>query len=184
MDLSDEALMRRFQAGDRGAFAALVERHRDHALHFCQRMLRDPEAAEDMAQEGFARILLHPDGWAGRSRFTTYLFAILKNLCLDELRWRSRWRSGSLETAPDQTDPGPTPEEAVALRLERERVAAALDELSPDQRAALVLREYHRLSYEEIAGVMDWTDAKTKITIYRARLALGRRLTAGGGSEA
>jgi len=181
---TDEALMRQFQAGDRSAFAVLVERHRVHAIHFCQRMLRDPDEAEDMAQEGFARILLHPERWAGRSRFTTYLFAILKNLCLDELRWRSRWASPSpLEAVTETPDPGPTPEEAVALRLERERVAAALDRLSPDQKAALVLREYHGLSYEEIATVMDWSEAKTKIVIYRARLALGQRLRDEGGSE-
>lgn len=181
--VTDERLMQRLQAGDSGAFATLVERHRGHAIHFCRRMLQDPDMAEDMAQEGFARILLHPGGWSGSSRFTTYLFAILKNLCIDELRWRSRWQSRDLAAIPERPDPGPTPEEQVSRSLDREWVAHAIAQLSPDHRAALILREYHRLSYQEIAAIMGWSDAKTKITIYRARLALGKRLTAEGGTD-
>lgn len=184
MEISDEALMRRFQQGDRAAFAALVGRHRLHACHFCLRMLHDPDMAEDMAQEGFARILLHPERFAGRSRFTSYLFAILKNLCLDELRWRARWRSGPEVIDTHTPDPAPPPDELVAAEERHRLLHRSLLQLSPDHRAALVLREFHGLSYEEIADVMGWSEAKTKVTIYRARLALGRAYTAAGGGDA
>ncbi|HWI66713.1 MAG TPA: RNA polymerase sigma factor [Symbiobacteriaceae bacterium] len=184
MPVSDELLMRRFQAGDRSAFADLVRRHRSHALHFGLRMLHDPDMAEDVAQEAFARILLHPDRWTGRSRFTSYLFAILKNLCVDELRWRSRWQgcgdAGVLETP----DTAPPPDEQVVVAERDRRLHAALAGLSPDHRAALVLREFQELAYEEIAEVMGWSAAKTKVTIYRARLALGRAFTAAEGGHA
>jgi RNA polymerase sigma-70 factor, ECF subfamily len=184
MELTDEALMRRFQHGDRSAFATLVGRHRLHAFHFCLRMLHDPDMAEDMAQEGFARILQHPGRFTGRARFTSYLFAILKNLCIDELRWRSRWRRGQEMCETDSPDPAPPPDEQVA-RAERHRlVHIALAQLSPDFRAALILREFHDLPYEEIADVMGWSESKTKVTIYRARLALGRAYTAAGGGDA
>lgn len=180
--LPDEALMRRFQAGDQLAFETLVRRRREHAIRFCQQMLRDVESSEDMAQEAFSRILLQPHGWSGRSSFSTYLFAILKNLCLDELRWRSRWQNRAPQQS-DPPDPSPTPEEALTRQLERERVTALLEQLSPDYRAALLLREYHGLSYAEIAEIMEWTEAKTKVTIYRARVALGRELMTEGGYE-
>lgn len=182
MPVSDEILMQRLQAGDRGALAALVERHREHALHFCYRMLHDRDMAEDMAQEGFARILLHPEQWFGRARFTSYLFSILKNLCIDELRWRTRWR-GSTPDDWDTADPGPQPDEQVTRAEERREVHAALARLSPDHKAALILREFHGLPYEQISDVMGWSGAKTKITIYRARLALGRALTADEGGD-
>lgn len=172
---SDDAVMRQFQAGDRSAFATLVERHREHALHFCYRMLHDRDMAEDMAQEAFARILLHPERWSGRAPFTSYLFTILKNLCVDELRWRSRWGAPPGDEW-EPPDPAPLPDEQVARGEARRELHTALAGLSPDHKAALVLREYHGLPYDRIAEVMDWSAAKTKITIYRARLALGEVL--------
>lgn len=184
MELTDEALMRRFQQGDRAAFAALVGRHRLHACHFCLRMLHDPDMAEDVAQEGFARILLHPDRFTGRSRFTSYLFAILKNLCIDELRWRARWRNGPDIIDTRAPDPAPPPDEQVTEAERHRLLHTALAQLSPDFRAALILREFHDLSYAEIADVMGWSESKTKVTIYRARLALGRAYSAAGGGDA
>lgn len=178
MPVSDERLMQQFQNGDRAAFATLVQRHHQHALHFCERMLHDRDLAQDAAQEGFARILLHPEHWHGHARFTSYLFAILKNLCLDELRWQSRWRGAAPAAGWDPPDPAPLPDEQLA-RAEQERtLREALETLSADHRAALILREYQELSYAEIAEAMDWSAAKTKITIYRARLALGRAIRA------
>ena len=179
---TDETLMQRFQTGDRGALSALIERYREPALRFCYRMLHDPDMAEDMAQEGLARILLHPDHWSGRAKFSSYLFSILKNLCIDEMRWRSRWHGGTLENW-DTADLGPLPEEQIARVEQQQEVQAALARLGPDHKAALILREFHGLPYEQISDVMGWSEAKTKITIYRARLALGRVLSANEGGE-
>ena len=186
MPATDEELMHRFQKGDRTAFADLVERYRQPAVHFSLRMLHDRDQAEDMAQEAFARILLRSGGWTGRARFTTYLFTILKNLCIDELRWRSRWGHSPDYQSLEAPDTGSSPEAQVVTAEERRLVRTALEQLSPDHKAALLLREFHGLSYEEVAGVMGWTDSKTKITIYRARLALGRVLQAkeGGAADA
>jgi RNA polymerase sigma factor (sigma-70 family) len=178
MALTDETLMQQFQGGDRSAFAALVARHREHALHFCRRMIHDPHMAEDLAQEAFARILLHPERWSGRGAFTGYLFSTLKNLCIDEIRWRARWRGSAEAPLPDLPDPAPLPEEKAALSEQARQVRAALEHLSPDHKAALIMRAFHGLPYDQIARAMDWSEAKTKVTIYRARLALGRAFTA------
>ncbi len=189
----DEALMLAAGRGDSGAFAALVARHRERAVHFCHRLLLDRYAAEDVAQEGFVRLYLMRERYRPRARFTTLLYEILKNLCLDELSRRRRW---AVTGGPSGAEPreaaggagsrggaeavgGAAAEPATEEVLRREllqAVHACLGRLPTDFRAALVLREFEELSYEEVSKVMGWTSSKTRVTIHRARQRLASEL--------
>lgn len=154
--LTDEEAMERLRDdGDRRAFAEVVRRWRDRILGLCRRMLNDRDRAEDVTQDVFARLLAKPESFAHESRFSTFLWRVAVNACLDERRRMSRRRdAGSL--APD-ADPGNEASPlGAAVRKERaRRVRAALDELPDHYRAVVVLRHYEDLKFREVAEVLE-----------------------------
>jgi RNA polymerase sigma-70 factor (ECF subfamily) len=86
----DEELVRRFRAGEAEAFTRLVERHQQRVYRLCLRVLSDPEAAADVAQDTFITVLRKLDGFRGDAAFTTWLHRVAVNACYDELRRRRR----------------------------------------------------------------------------------------------
>src|SRR5262249_23629386 len=98
----DAALMLRVQRGDRAAFTELVEKHRQSVMNFVARTLRDPVEAEDIAQAAFVQVFKCAKRYEPSARFTTWLFTIARNLCLNEIRRRGRHSAESLDlTAPE-----------------------------------------------------------------------------------
>lgn len=183
---SDQQLMLAAGRGDQRAFEALVVRHRKRAVGFCLRMVGDVHAAEDLAQEAFARLYLMRQRYEPRAKFATLLYRVLRNLAVDELRRRNRWApppadaaragpAGQLGRIADHS-PAAQPEPEALRRDTAEAVRQALGRLAPDHRAALMLREFEGLEYRQIAEVMDWTLAKTKVTIHRAKRQLAAQL--------
>lgn len=173
---SDEELMLDTGRGDTEAFAVLVERHRERAVRFCFRLVGDWSTAEDVAQDGFVRLYRLGRDYRQRARFTTLLYTVLKNLCLDELRWRRRWKAPESDESREPVDHRGGPEES-ALRAETVAVVRkGLAALGPEQRVALVLRELEEASHAEICRIMDWSLPKTKVTIHRAKQKLARML--------
>jgi RNA polymerase sigma-70 factor, ECF subfamily len=191
---SDEELMLAAGREDEQAFALLVGRYRLRAIRFGVRMVGDVPTAEDIAQEAFTRLYLLRSRYRARARFSTLLYTVLKNLAVDELRRRSRWpraadqatrqlqRRGSDLGHSDPVaqiadgNPGAQPERAALLRDTAAAVARAVSGLTPDHRAAIMLRQFEELEYRQIADVMGWTLAKTKVTLHRARQQLAAAL--------
>jgi RNA polymerase sigma-70 factor (ECF subfamily) len=155
---TDERLMRRFQAGDAGAFEALVRRHRTVLWNFLLRQVGERARAEELLQETFLRAVKVSAEWQERAKVTTWLFTIARNLALDEARRAVHRRTEPLEGRDDAPGPidraaadDPPPDAAAEGALLRPRLEAALAALPPEQREVFLLREQGGLSFPEIA---------------------------------
>ncbi len=172
--------------GDQDAFAELVYTFQDAVYNLCYRMLSDAAEAEDAAQEVFLRAYTKLDSFDQMRSFKTWLLSIASNYCIDRLRKR-RLMYLSLDDEPTAaalalSSADPQPEEA-ALRSERsQHIQRLLDELSPDYRAAVILRYWYDYSYAEIAIMMETTESAIKSRLFRAREMLAQKLgeTSGG----
>jgi RNA polymerase sigma-70 factor (ECF subfamily) len=182
----DAALMLRVQEGDSGAFERLVERYRQPILNFVQRTLPDAGEAEDIAQQAFVQAWKAAGRYRATARFSTWLYTIARNLCLNELRRRGRHPAESME-APVETGEGavtrdyedtrvPGVLDQVLLGELTARIEEALADLPENQRSAILLFREQELAYEDIAGILGVSVSATKSLIHRGRETLKSRL--------
>lgn len=167
-ELDDAHLVTRARAGGADAFEELVRRHRDRVYRVALRMLDDPREAEDATQDVLLQTWRSLDRFRADSAFSTWVYRIAVNRCLNVLR--DRRRTEPLESDQDST--APSVEAAVASRLELDDVKRAITRLTPEQRAAFVLREVEGRTYEELAEVLDCSVSAVKSRLHRARLEL------------
>ena len=156
------------KAGDQDAFTTLYQRHQNGLLNFCYQMLRNYEDAGDVFQEAFRYVFSHADTYQPSARFTTYLYRIARNMCIDILRRRRRWNLQQLSTEIDVPDTGT----AQPPRLETEEIErslkTALEEVPEPYREVVLLRVAQGLPYEEIASITD-----TPLGTVKSRLHTG-----------
>jgi len=163
--LGDETLLLRHEAGDPRAFDELFRRYRQPLFHFILRFLRDESASQDAVQDVFLKVLRHPGSFEARSRFSTWLHAIARNLCLDMLRKRRLRNHPSLDQQlPNESGEasgpplverlradGPPPDEDAARGPLRLKLLVAIRAIPPEQRQVFLLREVAGLCFQEIA---------------------------------
>jgi RNA polymerase sigma-70 factor (ECF subfamily) len=182
----DAALMLRVKQGDWAAFTELVDKYKQPVMNLAYRMLRDPTEAEDLSQVVFLQVYKSAHRYEVSSKFSTWMFTIARNLCLNEIRRRSRHPADSLDTAQTEQDDRPArqfqdvktfspPDNLLRGELEQ-KVEEALADLPENQRTALLLCRAEELSYEEIAKVLGSTVSATKSLIHRARETLKHKL--------
>jgi RNA polymerase sigma-70 factor (ECF subfamily) len=182
----DAALMLRVKQGDTAAFTTLVEKYKQPVLNLAWRTLRDETEAEDLAQNVFVQAWKSAERYQATAKFSTWLFTIARNLCLNEIRRRVRHPAESLDQTRDDSEDQPlhqvvdkriaaAPDELLCAELEH-KVDEALSALPENQRTALVLCRQEELSYEEIAAVLGCSLSATKSLIHRARETLKARL--------
>ncbi len=182
----DAALMLRVKQGDSRAFTELVEKYKQPVINLIYRTLRDLAEAEDLAQNVFVQVYKSAHRYRTTAKFSTWLFTIARNLCLNEIRRRSRHPAESLD-APhpeqegqplrqfeDPKTPGPT-ETLLQGELEQ-KIEQALADLPENQRSAILLCRQEELSYEDIADVLGCSLSATKSLIHRARETLREKL--------
>lgn len=168
----DSLLVDAARRGDLDAFEVLVRRYQEPVYRVALRMLGSESDAQDASQEAFIRAWRSLARFRGDSVFATWLYRIVTNRCLNVLAAR-RPVEPLTEAHPD---PSADPAE-IAERRERFRaVADSILTLPAEQRAALVLREFQGLTYEEVAEVLGVSPAAVKGRIHRARLAVAERL--------
>jgi len=178
----DAVLMLRVKRGDRTAFTELVQKYQQPVMNFIYRTLRDETEAEDLAQNVFLQVYKSRARYRQTAKFSTWLFTIARNLCLNELRRRSRHPAESLEeTHPDNEDqPRLQIEDHAALspsekllqgELSR-KIADAVAGLPENQRSAILLCRQEDLSYEEMATILGCSLSATKSLIHRGRETL------------
>ena len=182
-DPTDESLMIRFQSGDRAAFTVLVRRHQGPLFNFALRYLRSSPVAEEVVQDAFVRVVQNAAEFKHEARFSTWLYTIARNLCIDQIRKRALRRHPSLDepkkaeegdgpTLGEQTADGKASVERAVVSLEiRERVASAIDALPEEQREVFLMREVSNLPFKEIAGIVGVSENTVKS---RMRYALER----------
>jgi len=182
----DAALMLRVKQGDTAAFTVLVEKYKQPVMNLAWRTLRDETEAEDLAQNVFVQAWKSAERYQATAKFSTWLFTIARNLCLNEIRRRVRHPAESLDQTRDDSDEQPVfqvvdkrisaaPDEMLRGELE-DKVDEALTALPENQRTALLLCRQEELSYEEIATVLGCSLSATKSLIHRARETLKARL--------
>ncbi|MBD3766243.1 MAG: RNA polymerase sigma factor [Rhodobacterales bacterium] len=168
-DLTDEALLAAYAAGDAAAARILTLRLTPRALSYAVRMLGDRAEAEDVAQEAMLRLWRAAPGWrAGEARPTTWLYRVVANLCTDRLRRRRP--APALDEVPEPADPAPGALSGLIADDRARALQAALADLPERQRQAVVLRHLEGLGNPEIAGIMD-----IGVEAVESLLARGRR---------
>jgi RNA polymerase sigma-70 factor (ECF subfamily) len=177
-DQCDEDLLALVGVGDRQAYHILVERHGRRVLGMARRMTGNLAEAEDVAQDAFLRVWQHAADWRDRgAKFTTWLYRVVMNLCLDR---RRRAPMAPLEAAGDPADERPSAEASVAARQRERAVANALAMLPDRQRAALVLSYYEGLSNAAAATVLAISVTALESLLVRARRSLRAELESRG----
>lgn len=178
VDLSDDELVRRARGGDRRAYGEIVERYQAAIIRRAQVLLRDPEAAQDAAQEAFVRAYAYLSSFDGRHRLYTWLARIVTNVCLSQMSGR-QWETLPLERAlliPTESLGEDDPELAALARERIQVLQDAISGLPTKYREVLVLRYWNDLAYDEIARLTRQSLGAVKTQLRRARLLLAENL--------
>jgi RNA polymerase sigma-70 factor (ECF subfamily) len=181
---SEESLLDATMAGDKLAFAEMVNRHERRILRLAQKITRNQEDAEEVVQDSFMQVFAHLEGFQRNCKFSTWLTKIAINAALMKIR-RRRSCDVSLDMLLNTDDRkafqsvrcvAPTPEERCSSQEERELVGRMLEYIKPLYRYPLQLHLLQDLSYTEIACLMGISNAAAKSRIHRAKLDLRRVL--------
>ncbi|HRU39543.1 MAG TPA: RNA polymerase sigma factor [Candidatus Goldiibacteriota bacterium] len=175
----DIQLMLKVKAGDRQAFNVIVDKYSREIINYAYRFTGIKEDAEDIGQEVFVRVFNAAPGYTASAKFTTWLYRIAYNACVDYIRKRKHGgKVSSLDAVEGETEiqvPDPNNKPADELMLDAEESAgirAALSLLPEKQRAALILKVYEDKSYAEIAEILGVSVASVESMIFRARTAM------------
>lgn len=165
---ADRWLVARVQAGDIDAYEVLVRRHRGRIYRIALRMLGNPHDAEDVAQDVVIQLWTAVAGFVGTSVFSTWLYRVVVNRCLNHVRAQRPTRP-VLDTDPRPADGA---DDTVIAEFRARAALEAVAALPPDLRAVIVLHQLEGLSYREVAAVVDISEDAVRGRLYRARLAL------------
>ncbi len=182
-DARDLALVERIRAGDPDAWGELLSSYQDRLYSICVRMVHDRELARDLTQDAMVKIIQGLEGFDARAKLSTWMIRVTMNVCLSRLRSEKLRRHASLEQLRGGDESlerermiaaGREPDPAVGVSQEegRDLLARALQEISDEHRAILVLRDMRGLDYEQIAQVLDIAVGTVKSRLFRARSAL------------
>jgi len=161
----DEALMEAYQRGNSRAFDVLLQRHKRPVYNFLTRQVGDRELAEDLLQEVFLRVIKGARKYKREAKFTTWLYTIARNLCVDNARRAKHRRAASLDQPIGGvegrstmgelvSDKGPAVDRQVIGRQLQQRLKAAVAQLSEEQREVFLMRETLQMPFKEIAEVV------------------------------
>ena len=191
--MQDDLLIRRAAKGDEQAFEKLLLAHEKNVYNLCYRMAGNPDDALDLSQEAFLKAWRALSTYQFDAAFSTWLFRIASNACIDFLRAKKRRNDVSL-TMEDENDgeekelsvPDPEllPEEQLLAKEQQQAVLRAMDALPPDHREILQLRVIENLPYEEIADILGVKVGTVKSRLARARNLLRKNLSEGNFFEA
>lgn len=164
-DAADEDLMVLYQKGEVRAFELLLTRHRKPVYNFILRFVGDKETAEDLLQEAFMRVIKGAEAYKRQAKFTTWLYTIARNLCVDQTRRRKHRKHASLDAPMDTSDDSgtlmdviPSGEMASDRQSQNkqlhETMHRAISALSEEQREVFLMREFLDLPFKQIADVV------------------------------
>ncbi len=184
---TDEELVARATAGDVDSFNQLVSRWERTIFALAYRTLGREEDARDVVQEAFLRAYRGLRGFKGEAKFSSWLYRITLNLCRD---WIRRERRAPVVQTPEGTDavdladaqaaPAESVEELVSRRELSRAVAKAMAELPEEQRTAILLKEYHGLTFQEIAELLDCPLSTVKTRLYQGLSIVRKQLHQAG----
>ena len=178
----EEALLvERCRRGDRQAFRTLVDRYQRKVYSLALSFVRDPDEARDVSQEAFLKVFRHLNTFQGTASFYTWVYRITVNLCIDLRRKAGRGNTTEFDERIAHEESGSPADQLSTQRLGfdpgralhnselRKRLMGALDQLSEQHRAVLMLREVDGLSYKEIAEVLECPEGTVMSRLFHAR---------------
>lgn len=178
---NEKILLKKARNGDIEAFELLIEDYQKKAFNVAYRMMGNSEDANDLVQEALIRIFKSIKNFKEQSSFSTWVYRIVTNVCLDELRRRKNKFTISIDEDIQLEDgnvkrqiesEGPTPEESLESKEIQDIVTKAIEELSNEHKTVIVLRDIQGFSYDEISDIMKCPEGTVKSRINRARKAL------------
>lgn len=180
MELDERKLVERASGGDPAAFNRLMEMHERRMYAVALRMCGNREDAQDCLQESMLRVYRAIGSFKGQSAFSTWVYRITMNTCLDELRRKKNKQSTSLDSLVDTgwspRDESMGPEKQAIAHEMQNSLHTAIRDLPEDMRSAVVLRDIHGLSYDEIAQMLEINVGTIKSRISRGREKLREKL--------
>ena len=180
--MEESRLIQRASGGDPAAFNELLGAHERRMYAVALRMCGNPEDAQDCLQETMLRVWRAISGFKGQSSFSTWVYRITMNTCLDELRKRKNRPNTSLDGLVDAgwspADEDDTPEKHAVRREARKSLEGFIQELPEDMRAAVVLRDIQGYAYDEIADILGTNVGTIKSRISRGREKLREKISA------
>lgn len=187
----EKELIQRILNGDQDAFAQLVTAYETQVYNLCLRMSGNQEDAKDLAQEAFLKAWCGLRFYKFESAFSTWLYRLTSNVCIDFLRRQKRRQTISLTQAEEDeqmrelevADSAPLPEERVVHREQKKAIADAMKLLEEEFRTVLTLRVVDDLPYEQIAEILDLKVGTVKSRLARARIKLKSLLESGNNLE-
>ena len=181
--LPSEDLMVETAKGDEFAFEILVRRHQASVLNLVYRYVGDRTMARDLAQEVFIRVWRAAKRYEAKAKFTTWIYRITANLCLNELKSFSKKKllfGGSPreegQTRDEGSNASPSAEDLLLAEERNRQISDALQSLPENQRMALILKRYDNLSYHEIANIMECSVSAVESLLVRAKKNLQKKL--------
>jgi RNA polymerase sigma factor (sigma-70 family) len=180
----DKELIARARGGDEAAYRVLLEKYQRPVFSICLRMVRNREEAEDLAQDAFMKVFAMLDRYNPSYAFSSWLFKITSNLCIDAIRKRrvetlpmdQPVQSDGGEYARQYESPDDDPARVFDKSEKMKQLSEAVDSLPPHYRVMILLRHQEDLSYEEIAETLEVPLGTVKARIHRAREMLKSRL--------
>lgn len=170
---ADEALMIRYQQGEVRAFEILLERHRRPVFNFILRFVGSRELAEDLLQDTFLRVIRGAANYKQKAKFTTWLYTIARNLCVDQSRRKKHRRHASLDQPMSKSDEGGTlldvipgnemlsDRKAVSHQL-HQTIHRAINSLPDEQREVFLMREFLNMPFKQIAEIVEMPENTVK----------------------
>ena len=183
----DVALMLRVQAGDQGAYRELFAKFAPRILQYARRLVGSEARAEEVTQDVFVQVFRFRRRYRPQSKLSTWIYTIATNVCLNELRrperrlrvdlWDRRNAEEESREGPPLPDPSArTPEENTSARELSRRLEAAVADLPPKQRAALLLSRVDGLAYKDVGEALGCSEGAVKALLFRATQSLKQSL--------
>lgn len=185
--MEEKALIQQAAAGDKTAFEQIVIRYQTQVYNLALRMVNNEADAQDLTQEAFVRTWHALASFQFSSQFSTWLYRLTSNICIDFLRSQKKHKSVSLTLLQDDasqqwdmTDTGLLPEDQIIRREEHEILTNAIASLEPEYREVLILRIVNDCSYQQISQILGIREGTVKSRLSRAREQLRKKLSHSG----
>jgi len=186
---SDVSLMLEFQKGDISSFEKLLQKHKESIINIIYQFIGERDEAEDLTVEVFLRVYRAAKKYQAKAKFTTWLYKITTNLCLNEIRKKAKLQTISLskpisageekeeELIEKIADAAPSPQQILEKKERNALIRKAIDSLPAKQRMATILQIYEGLSYKEISRILGCSVKSVERRLYWARTNLKEKLS-------